>query len=251
MSSSPSFARSDEYRSSYHGSEAVKRGRAFFRRGMMGNSSNNSPNANANANTGSSESPLLRRKQLSLNAAEDAGVCLSGPSSLASSRESSVDRAGGGFHALVERVRSSPKLGFRRLQVMRSGSFNDVGGGAKATMEAKRRRWLLGRSESLRARAAEGSLPPRPPAAAAAAAADYSPWSSPEMDRRGSLPPDYPASYLGGASSPLRERSLDRVQRLERRGSLRPTGEEEPGSGKVKGFVNRLDKECQPAGVLV
>ena len=115
---------------------------------------------------------------------------------------------------------------------MRSGSFNDVGGGAKATMEAKRKRWLLGRSESLR-------TPGVASRAAATGDPDNSPWSSPEIERRGSLPPF--ASTLG---SPLRERSMDRLQRLERRGTLRSqdSGATEE-SGKVKGFVNRYGRQ--------
>ena len=63
----------------------------------------------------------------------------SGPSSLASSRDSSLDRgeAGGGkgaagvpyggLHTVVTRAVQSPKMTLRqRFQVMRSGSFNDV-----------------------------------------------------------------------------------------------------------------------------
>lgn len=231
-----SFNRGEEYRSSYHGTTpaAEKRGRSFFRRGL------------ADSPLGS---PLFRKKQFSFNT-DDPGVCLSGPSSLASSRESSLDRsASSGFHALVERVRaspnrdsslerssasafhalvekvrSSPKLGLRRLTVMRSGSFNDVGGGAKASMEAKRKKWLLGRSESLRT----------PGVASRGDELSNSPWSSPECERRGSLPP-----FATSVGSPLRERSMDRLQRLERRGTLRAQDSlEEPG-GKVKGFVNR------------
>ena len=105
---------------------------------------------------------------------------------------------------------SSPRMSLRRkFQVMRTGSFNE----AKSTIENKRKKWLLERSGSLR-------LPK-------SKAKEESPWSSPENDRRGSLPM---------SPSPLRDRSLDRVQILEQRGY--PTGHDFE-SGKIKGFVNR------------
>ncbi len=102
---------------------------------------------------------------------------------------------------------------------MRSGSFSDVVG---AALEAKRKKWLLERSGSLRLPGKESNKYKREAVVRAAS----SPWSSPEIDRRGSLP-----------VTPKRERSLDRVQLIERRGSCSPNGDIEPG--KVKGFVNR------------
>ena len=106
-----SFNRFDENRSSYH----------FEKRGSRGNFI--SPLS----------SPLFRRKVFANG---------SGPSSLASSRDSSLDRgeggkaamapAGqsvpyGGLHTVVTRAVQSPKMTLRqRFQVMRSGSFNDV-----------------------------------------------------------------------------------------------------------------------------
>lgn len=94
-------------------------------------------------------SPLFRRRQFTFEASD---ACASSPpsrgraGSLASSRDSSLDRHGGGmgsgFHAIVERVCSSPKLGLRRLAVGRSGSFNDVSGGGnpgRKSVEAKSR----------------------------------------------------------------------------------------------------------------
>ena len=87
-------------------------------------------------------SPLFRRRQFTFEASD---ACLSarggpsGPPSRASSRDSSPS----GFHAIVERVCSSPKLGLRRFAVGRSGSFNDVSGnqagGSRKSMEAKSR----------------------------------------------------------------------------------------------------------------
>ena len=138
----------------------------------------------------------------------------SGPSSLASSRDSSLDRGldqnknvpYGGLHSVVSRVCSSPKLTLKqRFQVMRSGSFNDVQG-AKSTLEAKRKRWL-NRSGSLRLGKTKSYNPN-----VSANPLQTSPWSSPEADRRGSFP--------------VRDQSLDR-------------GYEDEESGKVKGFVNR------------
>ena len=239
------FNRLDESRSSFQGFE--KRGRSFFR--------GESPLS----------SPLFSRKKQLANGG------ISGPSSVASSRESSLDRsvmlvnAGGvdisptevdqfvaayeasrgghtplgkvesapygGFHNVVSRVCSSPKMTLKqRFQVMRSGSFSDVAG-AKSTLEAKRKRWL-NRSGSLRLNKGQKGAPP--PAEGISYCA--SPLSSPETERRGSLP--------------IRDRSLDRVMMLERRGSYQPycngssNGVDED-TGKMSttvktvGFVNR------------
>lgn len=115
----------------------------------------------------------------------------------------------------------------QRFQVMRSGSFSDVAG-AKSTLEAKRKRWL-DRSGSLRLGKSQRFVPGISNSSSNASTVQgvsfsaNSPWSSPESERRGSLP--------------IRDRSLDRVQMLERRGSFQPEGDEE--SGKIKGFVNR------------
>lgn len=199
------FNRLDESRSSYHGVEIQKRGRSFFRRGESPLSS-----------------PLFRRKQFQ-NQRSD--LSISGADSVASSRDSSLDRTSipMSFHSLVERVRSSPKMTLKqRLQVMRSGSFSDV---SRPSLEAKRKRWLVGRSESLRVGSQE------------------SPWSSPETDRRGSLPPT-PSDL---SYSPVRDRSMDRVHKLERRGILQHQPRSTPGSSskddsdpsRWKGFVNR------------
>ena len=204
------FNRLDHIRSSYHGLE--RRGRSFFNKKSLG------PNQSS-GDLGPSplSSPLFRRKQFSFRSDDS---CQSGPPSMCSSRDSSLDRSGLNapmhFHDVVERVRGSPKLTLKqRLQVIRSGSFNDV-----SKMESKRKRWLLGRSESLRVHESLDTL-----------------------DRRGSLPPMPPSHVNHGFSSPIRERSLDRVQRMERRGGLRYTqslrGEEEMEAGKVKGFVHR------------
>ena len=217
-------------------------------------------------------SPLFRRKQFTFEASD----AMSGPPSLASSRESSLDRHGslggsrGSFHAIVERVCSSPKLGLRRLAVGRSGSFNDVSGKAAAESKAKaRRRWMgggagggggVGRSESMRTatpkRAMDGSLPVISKSRSRDDGGHH--WSSAEDDeddddipeswtnsgtrlrkfrddidpRRGSLPPAF-------AESPVRDRSLDRVARLERRGRLAYSHSLDDSSepGKMKGFV--------------
>ena len=216
-------------------------------------------------------SPLFRRKQFTFEASD----AMSGPPSLASSRESSLDRHGGShggsrgsFHAIVERVCSSPKLGLRRLAVGRSGSFNDVSGKAAAESKAKaRRRWMggagggVGRSESMRTatpkRAMDGSLPIISKSRSRDGGGQH--WSSAEDDdddddipeswtrsgtrlqkfrddfdpRRGSLPPAF-------AGSPVRDRSLDRVARLERRGRLAYSHSLDDSAaepGKMKGFV--------------
>ena len=241
------FNRLDESRSSFQGFE--KRGRTFFR--------GESPLS----------SPLFSRKKQLANGG------FSGPSSVASSRESSLDRsvmfvnAGGvdispsevdqvvaayeasrgghaplgkvesapygGLHNVVSRVCSSPKMTLKqRFQVMRSGSFSDVAG-AKSTLEAKRKRWL-NRSGSLRLNKGQkgpsnldGARHPLSHNSSCYA----SPLSSPETERRGSLP--------------IRDRSLDRVMMLERRESYQPycNGDDESGkmSATVKtvGFVNR------------
>ena len=241
------FNRLDESRSSFQGFE--KRGRSFFR--------GESPLS----------SPLFARKKQLANG----GV--SGPSSVASSRESSLDRsvmfvnAGGvnispsevdqvvaayeasrgghtplgkvesapygGLHSVVSRVCSSPKMTLKqRFQVMRSGSFSDVAG-AKSTLEAKRKRWL-NRSGSLRLN--KGQKGPPQAADGTSQQNSYyncaSPLSSPEIERRGSLP--------------VRDRSLDRVMMLERRGSYQPYcngSDDETGkmstTVKTVGFVNR------------
>lgn len=190
-----SFNRLDDLRSSL----SERRGRSFFRRG-----------GSSNGESSPLSSPLFKRKQFSFN--NEDGFA-SGPASLASSRESSCDRAGARFHDIVERVRSSPKLNLKhRLAVMRSGSFSS----SPDKAEDKRKKFLISRSESLRS---------------------PSPWSSPEVDRRGSLPPLAPP--LG---TPTRNRSLDRVQRMERRGLLQHSQSLRGDDGeerKVKGFVNR------------
>jgi hypothetical protein len=127
---------------------------------------------------------------------------------------------------------------------MRSGSFNDVSAkGQAAALDVKRKRWLVGRSESLRSSA----RPPHPkrhplgPSSLSKSRDDDLGWSgspSPESDlRRGSLPP----AFFG---SPIRDRSLDRVARLERRGVLGHSHSLDAGGGdnepiKMKGFVNR------------
>jgi hypothetical protein len=113
------------------------------------------------------------------------------------------------FHDVVERVR--PKLTLRqRLQVIRSGSFNDVSGSAAAAAENRRRKWLVGRSESLR----------------------VSPWSSPESDRRGSLPP----SGLGGEEEVVLSHHKSALGHSL---SLGGGDGDDAGGGKVKGFVHR------------
>ena len=149
-------------------------------------------------------SPLFRKKQFLNNAS-------SVPSSLASSRDSSLDRSAEvppptAFHQVVSRVMSSPKMSLRkRFAVIRSGSFS---GDAKTTLDCKRKKWLLERSGSLRI---PGKYKKE---------CEDSPWSSPEADRRGSLP----------AHSPLlRGRSIDVVE----------NNNNDVDSGKIKGFVNR------------
>ena len=241
------FNRLDDSRASFQGFE--KRGRSFFR--------GESPLS----------SPLFARKKQLANGG------MSGASSVASSRESSLDRsvmfvnAGGvditptevdqvvaayeasrgghnplskvesapygGLHNVVSRVCSSPKMTLKqRFQVMRSGSFSDVAG-AKSTLEAKRKRWL-NRSGSLRLNKGQKRDPNLVGASQRHGSNYASPLSSPEAERRGSLP--------------IRDRSLDRVMMLERRGSYQPycngNGVEDD-TGKMSqtvktvGFVNR------------
>ena len=197
------FNRFDDRRSTYNFEKTPSRGRTFLK--------------NAGGTSNSGESPFFRRKPF-LNG--NASV----PSSVASSRESSLDRGSsyvnGGrageqpgvgaaaFHNIVGRVMSSPKMSLRKkFQVMRTGSFND----AKSTLDNKRKKWLLERSGSLRL---PGKYKPK---------VEESPWSSPEADRRGSLP-------MSPESPRFRECSL------ERRGSYHP---HDLDSGKIKGFVNR------------
>ena len=199
------FNRFDDRRSTYNFEKTPSRGRPFLKNADGGGS-------------GGGESPFFRRKPF-LNG--NASV----PSSVASSRESSLDRgstyvngrvpgeAGLGaaaFHNVVGRVMSSPKMTLRKkFQVMRSGSFSD----AKSTLDNKRKKWLLERSGSLRL---PGKYKPK--------VETESPWSSPEADRRGSLP-------MNPDSSPhFRDSSL------ERRGSY---NSHDLDSGKIKGFVNR------------
>ena len=204
------FNRFDDRRSTYNFEKTPSRGRTFLKN--AGNSDQ--------SGGGSGESPFLRRKPL-LN-----GVA-SVPSSVASSRESSLDRGGGPsyvngrppgelgmhLHNVVGRVMSSPKMSLRKkFQVMRSGSFNE----AKSTLDNKRKKWLLERSGSLRL---PGKYKPK--------VQEESPWSSPEADRRGSLPMSPPQSPR------FRDGSLDR------RGPYHPHELHEMDSGKVKGFVNR------------
>lgn len=108
-----SFNRFDDRRSSYN---FEKRGRSFFR-----------PDSPLS-------SPLFRKKQFSFHGPD---ASLSVPSSVASSRDSSLDRGGPSqahhesgmksIHQVLERVRSSPKLSLRqRFQVMRTSSFSDA-----------------------------------------------------------------------------------------------------------------------------
>lgn len=86
-------------------------------------------------------SPLFRRRQFTFEASDAGCAASSGPSG-PPSRAASRDSSPSGFHAIVERVCSSPKLGLRRLAVGRSGSFNDVSGGnpgSRKSVEAKSR----------------------------------------------------------------------------------------------------------------
>ncbi len=221
-----SFNRLDDLRSSFSGGDSRHRpGRGLFRRG-------------GDVPPSPLSSPLFRRKQINPVDMDDFGGCYSGPPSLASSRESSLDRSavrshwgklasnnsdsspGSRLYNIVEKVRSSPKLNIKqRLQVMRSGSFNDVSSNKTgSSLQEKRKRWLLGRSESLRVGYEDDSM------------------GRLEM-RRGSMP------VYTGQDSPVRDRSLDRVGRMERKGMLRHTASldqhsDEEGK-KVKGFVNR------------
>ena len=263
-----SFGRLDGLRASFHGGSSEGGGGG-------GNGRRGRPLLTLRRGSAHPESPLaspltMRRKihpQQSLDLGDLSG-CVSGPPSLASSRESSLDRSNGHWgraaaaamaenrstsplsspsspgarlYNLVERVRASPKLKLRqRLQVMRSGSFNDVSaeGTSVATEGGRRKRWLLGRSESLR----------YPSSSSTSDLAEF---------RRGSLPPPPPPPATDAHHSPVRERSLDRVTRMERKAapglhhsrSLRVhpghqrfsdqedrTGED---ATRVKGFVNR------------
>ncbi len=200
------FNRFDDRRASYN---FEKRGRSFFRA--------DSPLS----------SPLFRKKQFSFHGAD---ASLSVPSSVASSRDSSLDRGGlnnnnepplRSIHQVLERVRSSPKLSLRqRFQVMRTSSFSDVDG-VRNNLEARRKKWLLNRTGSIRmGRSGDHGD---------AATASMSLSSSPENDRHGSMP-----------ASPRRDRSLDRVQMMERRGSYAPSHHDsDVDPGKLKGFVNR------------
>ena len=179
-------------------------------------------------------SPHLTRRNPGVNSSSGNNLSMS---SLASSRDSSLDRSGGGggFHALVERVvSSSPKLGLRRrLQVMRSGSFNDVDAATR-----RRKRWLVGRSESLRTNDSSTEDVVAKNNNNNNHVVKSPPWWSLDISdgpRRGSLP----------VSTGL-SRSMDRVQRMERRGTLQHShsvdycdenNAHQPG--KVKGFVNR------------
>ncbi len=267
-----SFGRLDDLRSSFHGGDSRGRARGLFRRGGPdGSSSSPAGSPMGSPIFGRRKLPQLQLQQLnSHDGLEDFSGCVSGPPSLASSRESSLDRAhwgraamaatapdsspGSRLYSIVERVRASPKLKLKqRLQVMRSGSFNDVSSassevaGASNTdkfrsvaMEAKRKKWLLGRSESLRAAPAVTGLGSDP--------------SSPELEpRRGSLPPARSGS--GALFTPTRERSLDRVGRMERKAALTHTRSlrlapasataapaSEDDASRVKGFVNRYSE---------
>ena len=112
-------------------SQEFRRGRSVPRKG-----DNNNSRVATESPLGS---PLFRRRQFTFEASD---ACLSGPSG-PPSRASSRDSSPSGFHAIVERVCSSPKLGLRRFAVGRSGSFNDVSGnqagGSRKSMEAKSR----------------------------------------------------------------------------------------------------------------
>ena len=240
-------------------SQELRRGRSVPRKAGSGSS--------RGAESSPLGSPLFRRRQFTFEASDP---CLpssspGGPFGPGSSRAASRDSSPSGFHAIVERVCSSPKLGLRRLAVGRSGSFNDVsgdpsGGGRKSVEAKSRRRWMrgagIGRSESMRSampkRAMDGSLPV---ISKSKSRDGGTVWSSDEDEeslggsssglpssvsaaafdpRRGSLPP------FALSPSPVRDRSLDRVARLERRGRLAYShsldgGGEEPG--KMKGFV--------------
>ena len=90
-----SFTRLDDLRSSFQGGGSSgdlrgRRSRGLFRRGAAAASA-------AEALASPLSSPLFRRKQLNLgegtNGVGDFSGCVSGPPSLASSRESSLDRA--------------------------------------------------------------------------------------------------------------------------------------------------------------
>ena len=197
------FNRFDDRRASYN---FEKRGRPFFRA--------DSPLS----------SPLFRKKQFSFHGAD---ASLSVPSSVASSRDSSLDRAGPShpesglksIHQVLERVRSSPKLSLRqRFQVMRTSSFSDVDG-VRNNLESRRKKWLLTRTGSIRmGRSGDDH----------GGVTSMSLSSSPENDRHGNL-----------TRSP-RDRSLDRVQLMERRGSYAPSHQDSDADpGKLKGFVNR------------
>jgi hypothetical protein len=187
------FNRFDDRRASYN---FEKRGRSFFR-----------PDSPLS-------SPLFRKKQFSFHGAD---ASLSVPSSVASSRDSSLDRGGPpphaesgmkSIHQVLERVRSSPKLSLRqRFQVMRTSSFSDADA-VRNNLESRRKKWLLTRTGSIRGDESTSLS------------------SSPETERR----------------HHLRDRSLDRVQLMERRGSFSPHHHHDSGdvdSGKLKGFVNR------------
>ena len=243
-------------------SQELRRGRSVPRKGDSGSS--------RGAESSPLGSPLFRRRQFTFEASDP---CLpsspGGPFGPGSSRAASRDSSPSGFHAIVERVCSSPKLGLRRLAVGRSGSFNDVSGdpsGGRKSVEAKsRRRWMragagIGRSESMRSampkRAMDGSLPV---ISKSKSRDGGTVWTSDEDEdaeslggsssglpsvsaaafdpRRGSLPPF-------ASPSPVRDRSLDRVARLERRGRLAYSHSLDGGSGgggdepgKMKGFV--------------
>lgn len=187
------FNRFDDRRASYN---FEKRGRSFFRA--------DSPLS----------SPLFRKKQFSFHGAD---VSISVPSSVASSRDSSLDRGGPhhphhesgmkSIHQVLERVRSSPKLSLKqRFQVMRTSSFSDADA-LKNNLESRRKKWLLTRTGSIRGDESTSLS------------------SSPETERH----------------HPIRDRSLDRVQLMERRGSFSPSHHDsgDVDSGKLKGFVNR------------
>ena len=201
------FNRFDDRRASYN---FEKRGRSFFRA--------DSPLS----------SPLFRKKQFSFHGPD---ASLSVPSSVASSRDSSLDRGPESglksIHQVLERVRSSPKLSLRqRFQVMRTSSFSDVDG-VKNNLEARRKKWLLTRTGSIRM----GRSADEPGSQNCGGDGNsMSLSSSPENDHR----------HSSMTNSPRRDRSLDRVQLMERRGSYHPHHHEfDTDPGQLKGFVNR------------
>ena len=213
-----SFNRLNDLRSSYHGLE--KRGRSFFKK---------------------RESPLLGRKQLSLNEADSRSV----PSSLASSRDSSIDRSSTNslkFSDIVDRI-WNPKA--RSNSRVFSSSVTDVStgtgsGSGNALLQQKRKKLLLRRSESLRtAPTSDFASSPRGKKLLLGRSESLRTGSEEWTNTSDLIFPNVDFTL----DSPVRERSLDRVQKIERRGTLRYShslrGEQD---GKARGFVHRFVK---------